>query len=140
MLSRYYEDISMEDVARFVGISRKYLCRIFGQFLQLTPSQYLLQVRLDAACDLLRNSHICISDVARSVGYSDCLVFSRMFRTPPGSLPHPVPEKGPEPQPFFRRLKGQSLRRPRPLHAAGQIAVSLAVRLPSAFASASARG
>ena len=87
MLSRYYEDISIEDVARFVGISRKYLCRIFGQFLQLTPSQYLLQVRLDAACDLLRNSHICISDIARSVGYSDCLVFSRMFRTHLGLSP-----------------------------------------------------
>ncbi|MDO5550738.1 MAG: helix-turn-helix transcriptional regulator, partial [Lachnospiraceae bacterium] len=48
--------------------------------LGVSPQQYLLQYRLDMACQLLRTTELPIQDIAKRIGYDNQLTFSKMFK------------------------------------------------------------
>lgn len=83
----YSHQISIEDIAQHTGISRKYLCTLFKNFLNITTQQYLINHRLEKACQLLKNKHLSITEVAFSVGYENSLVFSKAFKKNKGIPP-----------------------------------------------------
>ncbi|MCX7709335.1 MAG: AraC family transcriptional regulator [Clostridia bacterium] len=76
----YSRNISIEELANHIGLDRKYLSSVFKNVLKISPQLYLLQFRMNKACELLRSTSLSIGDIARSVGYEDPLLFSRMFR------------------------------------------------------------
>jgi AraC-like DNA-binding protein len=76
----YSRNLRVEDIASYLGINRSYLGSIFQQYFRLPTSQYLLKFRMDKACEFMSNPELSISDIARSVGYEDALLFSRMFK------------------------------------------------------------
>lgn len=83
----YSKKISISDIARHVGIDSKYLCTLFKTQLKLSPYKFLLNIRMDRACELLQNTYVTIGDISRSVGYEDQLLFSKMFKRFKGSSP-----------------------------------------------------
>ncbi len=76
----YAAPIGVNDIARFVGISRSQLYRAFQQEFQQSPHEYLQKYRISEACTLLRGGGLTIAEVAGSVGFNDPLYFSRVFR------------------------------------------------------------
>ncbi|MNW52538.1 HTH-type transcriptional activator Btr [compost metagenome] len=85
--THYSEDISLSHHAESLGIDRKHLSTLFKKALDLPPREYLLHYRMDRACELLATGKYTVSEVARSVGYQDPLLFSRMFRKIKGVPP-----------------------------------------------------
>lgn len=85
--SHYSEDISVGQLASIVGLDRKYLSAIFKQALGVPPQRYLLHYRMERACALLKKGKFTIGEVARSVGYQDALLFSKMFKKTVGVPP-----------------------------------------------------
>jgi len=86
-LRNYFADIkSLNDVAEHFSISRAYMRNIFVKHYSLSPQAYLINLRLERACVLLK-SNIPINTVAISVGYGDQLQFSRLFRKHKGISP-----------------------------------------------------
>ncbi|MBO5286206.1 MAG: AraC family transcriptional regulator [Clostridia bacterium] len=85
--SHYFEDISITQMADFLGISRKYLFAIFKTELNQSPKDFLINYRIDKACDFLRNKSLSIASVGYSVGYKDPLVFSKAFKLKTGLSP-----------------------------------------------------
>lgn len=85
--THYGEDISVTGLARTLGLDRKYLSAVFKRSTGLPPQQYLLQYRMDKACELLGDGRYTVGEVARSVGYRDALLFSRMFKKTKGVPP-----------------------------------------------------
>lgn len=85
--THYCEDISMSNHADSMGIDRKHLSVLFKKALDIPPREYLLHYRMDKACELLRTGNYTVSEVARSVGYQDPLLFSRMFKKVKGQPP-----------------------------------------------------
>lgn len=83
----YSDNISVEDIAQYVGISRSHLYRIFRENTGLSPNEYLSNYRINEACSLLRKGKLSINQVASSVGYTDALYFSRVFRKLKGVSP-----------------------------------------------------
>lgn len=83
----YSEEITVGQLAAIVGLDRKYLSSLFKQATGLPPQQYLLHYRMEKACALLRKGHYSIGEVARSVGYQDALLFSKMFKKSVGVSP-----------------------------------------------------
>lgn len=79
--------LSIESVARHVGIDRKYLSALFKQHLHESPQDYLSRFRMEKARVLLGRPELSVADVARSVGYEDPLTFSKAFRLLVGSSP-----------------------------------------------------
>lgn len=76
----YDRKITVHEIASALALDRSYLHRIFKEKMGCSIKDYLLQVRMDNACKLLRFTDLSIGDVGRSVGYDDELYFSRLFR------------------------------------------------------------
>jgi len=76
----YSYPITVEDIASYTGVSRSTLFREFRECLDLSPKEYLDNYRVRRAAFLLRSSGLSIGSVAASVGYTDALYFSKVFR------------------------------------------------------------
>ena len=83
----YANDIGVNDLARFSGVSRSQLYRAFMASFGLSPHDYLQKYRINEACSLLRRRDFTIAEVAGSVGFSDPLYFSRIFKKLKGLSP-----------------------------------------------------
>jgi len=76
----YSNDISVDDIANAVGISRSHLYRVFVSNLDQSPIDYLTEYRINEACNLIKNTNLSISQIAVSVGFFDQFYFSRVFK------------------------------------------------------------
>jgi transcriptional regulator GlxA family with amidase domain len=83
----YTLDISVDDIAKYVGVERKHLSSIFKDLSNTSPKQYLISTRLNKAAVMLTQSNLSIQEIAYSVGYSDPLLFSKSFRNLFGICP-----------------------------------------------------
>lgn len=81
------ENIKINEIAAFIGIDRSYLSSIFKNTLHISPQEYLLQLRIDRAAELLKNTDEKISVIANEIGYSDPLTFTKMFKKVKGMSP-----------------------------------------------------
>lgn len=80
-LNHNYEyPIKIGDVASYIGIDRTYFYRIFQKELKMSPQEYLLKIRIEAGCQLLKDTKISITEVALSCGFKDSSSFCRSFR------------------------------------------------------------
>ena len=85
--SHYFEEITVTQVADYVGISRKYLFAIFKERWGISPKDYIMDQRINRAKDFLRDSSLPVSHIAYSVGYKDSMTFSKMFKVKTGLSP-----------------------------------------------------
>lgn len=74
------QDISIQYIADKLGVHRSYLSSIFKDFHKISPKEYLLEVRMKRAKELLETTDQPIKIIAYSVGYLDPLHFSKAFR------------------------------------------------------------
>jgi len=85
--NNFSHNISISDLAKNIGLERSYLGSLFKQRIGLSIKGYLVKYRINRACTLLRTSDFSIGDIARSVGYTDPLLFSKMFKKNIGKSP-----------------------------------------------------
>ena len=83
----YSHDISVDDIAKAVGVSRSHLYRVFMSNVGQSPIDYLTSYRISEACSLLKNSSLSIAEIAVSVGFFDQFYFSRVFKRAKGMPP-----------------------------------------------------
>jgi two-component system response regulator YesN len=84
----YHEsDISINKLCSHLHISAGYFSTIFKKETKMTFVNYLMQIRMDAAMDLLRSTDLKAFEVAEKVGYSDANYFSFSFRKQVGVSP-----------------------------------------------------
>lgn len=87
MHMHYKEKIKIDQIADVIGISRSYLTRIFKKELQISPQEYLIQLRLEYAARMLKSTAEPINAVASQCGYVDSLSFSKAFKRQYGISP-----------------------------------------------------
>ena len=76
----YAYPIRISDIARYAGIDRTYLYRIFMEQEHLSPKQYLLKHRLRIAVEMLCTTEYSITEIAFSCGFQDASSFSSCFQ------------------------------------------------------------
>jgi len=81
------EDLTLEDVAQNVQISPTYLSRLLKQEIGVTFIDYLTQVRVKKATQLMNDPAVKVYEVAKSVGYSSQHYFSTAFKKVLGISP-----------------------------------------------------
>lgn len=81
------EDLSVEMIAREVGISRVHLHRKMKELTNQTPHIFIRNIRLKQAAKLLRESHKNITEVMYACGFSNPASFSTMFKNLYGCSP-----------------------------------------------------
>lgn len=81
------ESVTIEQLAKIAHMSSSYFMSCFKQNFGLGAIEYLNQVRIRSACDLLRNTDRNISDIAFDTGFHNLSNFNRQFRTKVGCSP-----------------------------------------------------
>lgn len=90
--NHYSQKISVQDIADEVGLDRTYLSGLFKARFGHSLQTFLLEYRMSRAAGLLQNKELSISDVSRSVGYTDPFLFSKMFKKVYGMSPRKARE------------------------------------------------
>jgi len=79
--------ITLEELAGLCDLSRYQFLRRFEKTIGVTPKAWLIRLRLEHACSMLRASNQSIADVATEVGFCDQSHFNRAFRQAYGVAP-----------------------------------------------------
>lgn len=72
--------ITIPFLAKKCGISESYLKKIFIKKFGIPPSKYIIQLKINFACDLLRSELYNITQISEKCGYSDIYYFSHQFK------------------------------------------------------------
>lgn len=75
----YSEPLSVNDIAQNLRLDRTYLYRLFMKHDGISPSEYLLSVRLKAAEKMLENDKLPIREAALNAGFCNISYFYRRF-------------------------------------------------------------
>lgn len=78
---------SLEEISRKVGCSQFYLSRTFSAEMRKTIPQYLRQLRMERAAELLKTGRLNVTEAALEVGYSSLSHFSEAFHQTFGCCP-----------------------------------------------------
>jgi AraC-like DNA-binding protein len=79
--------LSVEQIARHVGMSASHFAHRFSAVARLSPMRYLKQLRLEAARELMLGQRVRAGDAALQVGYESASHFTRDFKRAFGSAP-----------------------------------------------------
>lgn len=76
----YQDPLSIEEMADYMGYSKTHFMALFKQYTGTSCMEFVIQVRLRAACNLLVNSSKPILDIAQEVGFNNLSNFNRQFK------------------------------------------------------------
>ena len=79
--------ISMREISSMYNISETSLKNYFSAMFGMSVSEYMLELRLKKASELLAKSRLPISEIANSCGYSNQGRFAKIFKSRYGMLP-----------------------------------------------------
>lgn len=85
--SQYSQPLPLAALEERLGISKYRLCREFTEYLGVSPLQYLNQIRIDAACTLLKNTNMKIYEIGINVGFENTNHFINLFKSKTGYTP-----------------------------------------------------
>ena len=88
MMKNFQEDISIEQLAELVHLSKSYFMGCFKKAVGVGAIEHLTQLRINAACEALSNTDTLISDIAFNCGYSNLSNFNRQFKKIVGCSPN----------------------------------------------------
>lgn len=83
----YTTPITLEQLSKEVALSPYYLIRLFYRAHKQTPRQYLVQLRINRAKELLISSDLSITHICALVGYESLGSFSTLFYRTVGLSP-----------------------------------------------------
>ncbi len=81
------EPMSLDEVAYYIGVSRRQLERLFKRYLNVVPTRYYLQLRLTRARRYLLQTSRSIAEIAVACGFVSAPHFSRCYRELFGRTP-----------------------------------------------------
>jgi AraC-like DNA-binding protein len=84
---RLAEPPGLEELGREVGCSPYYLSRTFSREMGMTIPQYLRQIRMERAAELLKSGKFNVTEAALEVGYNSLSHFSHAFCETMGCCP-----------------------------------------------------
>lgn len=80
MEQRFYEALTVEDLAVQSGMSERAYYRSFQKTTGVSPNQYLNSLRISQACDLLKYSKMTVTEVAMECGFQSGSYMNRLFK------------------------------------------------------------
>jgi len=80
-------DLSLDDVATYMGLSKSYVNLIFKEHTKRSPLEFYTHLKIQQACKYLRLTNMFIYEISRDLGYEDQYYFSRIFKKVMGVSP-----------------------------------------------------
>ena len=85
--THYQEYLSLDTVARHVGMSKFYFCKIFKKTTGVNFTHYVSCFRVEKAKELFLNPNYRVSEIAYEVGFQSLTHFNRVFKSIVGESP-----------------------------------------------------
>lgn len=83
----YDQNLTLALLSERFGFSYHYLSHYFNKQAKEGFSEYLNRIRIQRACELLKENEKSISEISRQIGYSDHAYFCRVFKKMTGQTP-----------------------------------------------------
>lgn len=84
---RFDRNVSIQDTADFVGVSRSHLYRMMMEEYSCSPKEMLLRIRMRHAKSLLTETNLTLEEIARRTGFCTGAQFGAAFRAAQGTSP-----------------------------------------------------
>lgn len=85
--THFRQSISLDSLAQSLNYSPQYLSRKFKEQTGVTPTEYLIRLRIGEARSLLSATEASLQEIATYVGYTDPFYFNRIFKREMGITP-----------------------------------------------------
>lgn len=83
----YSRQYSLDEVARLANFSPYYFIRIFKEYTGKSPYEFLLDIKLNEACRLLKEKNKSITEITHLCGFGNSSHFSTLFKRKVGVSP-----------------------------------------------------
>jgi AraC-like DNA-binding protein len=87
MRSKIYEKISFEKLAEELEVSYSWFRKVFKKHIGLAPGQYMIQLKIQKAKELLGEKSVSVKEVAYKLQFESSLYFSKLFKDKVGISP-----------------------------------------------------
>ena len=85
---QFRQDIRAEDLARQCGLSEPHFRRVFREYVDMSPIDYLNAVRIREACRMMDRRDCPMDLVAAECGFASVSSFTRNFKKHMGTTPY----------------------------------------------------
>ncbi|NRD77923.1 response regulator [Bacillus sp. BRMEA1] len=86
--ANFDRDVKLQEISQHFYLSREYISRRFKQEFNVNISDYIVNIRIETAKSLLKNSHLKIYEIANMIGYQDDKYFRKVFKKVEGFTPN----------------------------------------------------
>lgn len=86
-IDHYNEECQLQEFSEKIHLSMSYVSRVFREVVGMTPSSYLMQIRITKACQLLEEGDSKIRVIAKEVGFGSVQRFNSIFKKWMGVTP-----------------------------------------------------
>lgn len=83
----YTDEVTLQKVAAHIHISRNYFSILFKRYLHQNFIDYVIDLRIKKAKELLKNTSLKVYEVAGESGFGDVKYFSKLFKRTTGNSP-----------------------------------------------------
>jgi two-component system, response regulator YesN len=82
------DDLTRNSLAEIVYLNHDYLARLFKKETGISLGNYIIQVRIQVANQLLETTNLSVNTISQKVGYANYSHFSKLFKQEIGSTPN----------------------------------------------------
>ena len=83
----YTRQVSVTELAKLAHLSPSQFQRRFRKIYNVAPMQYINNVRIHAACEMLKDQNNSVSQIAHATGFATSAYFCAMFKRHMGETP-----------------------------------------------------
>ena len=76
----YEKEITVDDLAKRLNLSKSHFTKLFTDSMQVSPMVYLRTIRLQNAKKMLQSKELSVTEVARQCGFNSTSYFTKLFR------------------------------------------------------------
>lgn len=86
-MNHFFTEINLKTIAGVSNMTPNAFCRYFKQRTNKTYFQFLIEVRIENSCRLLKNKDLLISEISEKSGFKNISNFNRKFKSVKGITP-----------------------------------------------------
>jgi AraC-like DNA-binding protein len=87
-----YTDVTFEDAAAYLCLSKPYFSKLFQQLAGMTFTQYLNTLKVTAAAEKLTEGKMSVTEISSACGFGTIRNFNRVFKELTGYSPKQLPK------------------------------------------------
>lgn len=85
--TNYMKELSLQEIAKAMNFSTFYFSKLFKQYFNKNFREYIIDIRLEKAKEMIRNTELTIKEIGINIGYGDPNYFTKIFRKKIGITP-----------------------------------------------------